>query len=507
VAGELCPSPEGQVIVAGAGILLSRSFVARALTLSALLSSIALSAACGDARAPVPSPTATAAPDRPPATVYLSAFGSPSESSVAVTYSVTALDPADGSIRWRHPFGVGESILGALVIADGNVYIETSLFGVGTAQPQGMLTALRGGDGLVRWRYHTGLNFAMAADNGVLYLDYVVNTEVSPQNSIVARAGVMLALDAASGTLRWQTSLTGPPADAPLVAGANIYLALASPKVAAPGAFAVIALDARTGAPRWHSASATMAHVVAVSDGVVYVQAFGHNGFGQADDTLVALDVGSGGMRWQLPAADAPYGPLIVNGALYVVATIHPADPNGETHYVAESVDAETGKVRWQTTLQYSPAQLAVAGDSVYIACAGAASLASNVNRLIALDAGTGAMRWRDGAGPFSSSGASSLPVVNNGVVYVYTLTDASAAASGGGVMALDGRDGTHLWAAPVPIADESVDRPIQVTGGRIYALTLGFRPHLLVLATQTGAELWRYDEPHGSVTAISLSL
>jgi outer membrane protein assembly factor BamB len=467
---------------------LSRSFAARALVLTVLLSSIALSAACGTVHAPVPGPTATATPDRPPATVYLSGISFPSESSAFSVSFVTALNLADGSVRWSNPLG------GRLLSVDGNVYLQTSIPPVGTTPTQDFLLALRSDDGTVRWRYDTPPTFALATGTGVVYLSYPVDSKVS-DHQVLAQAGVVLALDAMSGTLLWQTNVTGPPLADPVLAGTSVYLALGSPTISAPtpGPFNVIALDAHTGVLRWHYTSAEPAQVSTIGDSVVYVEAFGHNRFGQADDTLVALEAGNGDMRWRLSAGGVPYGPLLVNGALYFVATTQPTDPNSERQYVAESADAHTGKVRWQTPLTYLPTQLEVAGGSVYIGCAGAASLTSGVHRVIALDARTGAIRWSSGDGPFSEIGASSMPVVSDGVLY--TLTDAATRALGTRVTALDARDGTTLWEASV--SNEWLDQPI-VAGGRIYALTLGYRPHLVVLTAQTGAELWRYPDQHG---------
>jgi outer membrane protein assembly factor BamB len=471
------------------GVKWLRVFMARVLPLSALLVSMALGTACGVARVPVAGPTATTAPDRPPATVYLSGVTFPSESSGLGVGFVAALNPADGSIRWSDPLS------GGLASADGNIYVQTANPLAGTIQERYVLTALRAQDGTVRWRDDTVPNAGLTADSGVVYLSYPVSTKVSPDHQLLAQAGVALALNATSGTLLWQTNVSGPPLASPVVAGASVYLALGSPSAVAqiPGPFTVVALDARTGATRWHFTSVEQAQVSSIVDGVVYVHEYGQSRYGERADTLVALDATSGSVRWRLPVGDLPHEPVVADGSLYLVAALPRTDPNGDVRYVAESVNARTGSVRWQTALTYPTMQLAVAAGSVYIGCAGAASLASSVHRVITLDAGNGAILWSNGDGAFSEIGTSSTPVVSGGVLY--TLTDAATLALGTGVMALDARHGTQLWAASVP--NEWLDQPI-VAGGRIYALTKGYRPHLVVLAAQSGAELWSYLDQHG---------
>ncbi|HEV2237784.1 MAG TPA: PQQ-binding-like beta-propeller repeat protein, partial [Ktedonobacterales bacterium] len=191
-----------------------------------------------------------------------------------------------------------------------------------------------------------------------------------------------------------------------------------------------------------------------------------------------------------------PEVPLLVDGALYFTASIWPLDPNAQVGYLAESLDAKTGNVRWRTPLTYLPTPLAVADGAVYVACAGAATLATPAEGLVALNMSDGAYRWRDLVGSFGNVGPSSAPAVEASAVYVYARD---------GLMAVGTQDGAPRWKASVPIQGESLQFPVQVSGRNIYALTLNYRGHLVVVASDTGTERWRYDEPNGSVVSVVL--
>ncbi|HEU0115104.1 MAG TPA: PQQ-binding-like beta-propeller repeat protein, partial [Thermomicrobiales bacterium] len=221
------------------------------------------------------------------------------------------------------------------------------------------------------------------------------------------------------------------------------------------------ALDAATGAERWHATTggALVGGAVVgsptVPDGTVYV--------GSADKVLYALDAADGKARWQVAGAIADASPVVVDGVVYT----------GSSDGRLWALDAATGKLRWQASLgtdaQSTPA---VADGVVYLGSADAV--------LHAIDAATGQERWR---APFDD-GTLGTPVIRNGTVY--------EAAVGGGhnrLAALDASTGKERWRFTTKTGD-SVWTPV-VTDDTVFA---GSNDHnLYALDAATGAERWRF--------------
>lgn len=138
------------------------------------------------------------------------------------------------------------------------------------------------------------------------------------------------ALDARTGSLRWQQRTDHPLGTVPVVADGLLIVGEA--QVAGGGA-SLYALDADTGALRWRvplvtlpDNGATFGGSPVIAGGSVYVG---------TPDGLVALDARTGTRRWSLPRTQY-YAPLVVGTTAYVGGTAG-----------LWAVDDDTGHVKW----------------------------------------------------------------------------------------------------------------------------------------------------------------
>jgi len=204
------------------------------------------------------------------------------------------------------------------------------------------------------------------------------------------------------------------------------------------------AIDTAAGRERWHFATDSRVNASpAVAGGLVY--------FGSDDGAFYAVDAGSGKLRWTfatggehrftathlhgaLPVAEAmpdPFdiwlsSPCVVSGVVYF--------GSGDGHVYA--LDARTGALRWKVAT----------GDVVHASPAvadGLVLVGSWDHWFYALDAATGAVRWKFATGQdpdiHNQVGISSSACVVDGTVYV--------GCRDGHLYALDERTGKPRWA------------------------------------------------------------
>lgn len=173
------------------------------------------------------------------------------------TWHVAAFSLDDGEERWRWE---GVESEGADVppptVVDGVVYAAAVDGDRHTA------VALDAIEGRERWRLGRVREYVSpAVADGVVYL--------GRRSSGSAPVDVLTAVDAADGSVRWETPLHGWLASHPVVADGVVYCRTAAE---VRGGF-VYALDARDGTERWRYAvdRSTRLTAPAVSGGVVYV--------------------------------------------------------------------------------------------------------------------------------------------------------------------------------------------------------------------------------------------
>ena len=316
-------------------------------------------------------------------------------------------------------------------------------------------------------------------------------------------------LPAYSG-LQWRAQTGGPVRATPTISGGAIYIG--------SGDGHVYAIDLKTGDVKWRaSAGSPITSTAAVSDGLVFVNgdgvfrafhsangkaawsfktgapvplvwghesgqvyasspavANGHVVFGSVDGLLYSLDPRTGHEQWRYRAGARVYSsPAIAAGTVFV----------GGQDGVVHAVDLVTGRVKWhydtegtkfksadwgfdRTTIQSSPA---VANGTVYIG--------ARDGFLYALDAATGAQRWRF---DHKVSWVNTSPAVSDGLVY-------AASSDGRFIQAVDAATGAERWRATTNVAVWT--SPV-VGSDFLYVNDDGGT--VLALDKKTGAEIWR---------------
>lgn len=233
----------------------------------------------------------------------------------------------------------------------------------------------------------------------------------------------------------WRFKTDGKVISSPAIANGTVY--------AGSTDMHFYAIDQRTGRLKWKfKTGSAVTSSPAVAGALVY--------FGSFDGKFYALDAGSGAVRWTFetegerrfahrnlhglePSGETmpdPWdfylsSPAVFNGAVYF--------GSGDGHIYA--LDAATGALRWKfRTGNVVHASPAIADGTVY--------LGSWDSYLYALDAASGKPKWRfqTGTDPQSGNqqGFQSSPAVVNGIVYT-GCRDAK-------VYAVDAKNGEKKW-------------------------------------------------------------
>jgi outer membrane protein assembly factor BamB len=261
--------------------------------------------------------------------------------------------------------------------------------------------------------------------------------------------------------------------------------------IGSKGQATLFALDAGTGIEQWRHVSrlGEVYSAPAVADGLVYTC---RSSAASADGVLLALDAATGQERWRFAVADRGFGdvkcsdPVVTAGAVYISI-------NNQLH----ALDAKTGVSRWESSrlLCFGAAQPAVANGFIYYHC--------NL-QVTALSAETGALQWQttigalnlfEAASPVITSGAES-PVVSDGLVFVAASRGGSKPS--GELVALDAMTGAERWRVK---SDSEINSNPAVAGGVVY---VDIGDDLVALDTATGEERWRKQA--GTVTGIAVA-
>ena len=285
-----------------------------------------------------------------------------------------------------------------------------------------------------------------------------------------ARSGVYGGGGPALAGLAWRVPTDGDVVSSPAIAGGVVYVGSNDGHL--------YALDLATGARRWRAnLGSGVSSSPAVGGGLVYAAG--------RDGSVSALDAGSGARRWRVTTrALLPFpwghesGDYWVSSPAYVSGVVVFGAADGAVY----AVDAPTGRVRWRAQtegrIRSSPA---VAGDRVYVG--------SFDGRVYCFDLATGARRWRhDTEGAALESGnygfdrrsVQSSPAVAGGTVYV--------GARDGFLYALDAATGARRWRFDHKVS--WVNSSPAVVDGVVFVGSSDGR--FLQAVDSTGKELWR---------------
>ena len=347
-------------------------------------------------------------------------------------------------VKWRFP--TGDRIVSSPSWADGVVYFGSD---------DGRVYAVATATGLLRWSTETGgpVRSTPAVAGGVVY--------------VVSYDGRLYALDAATGDRRWAFRTQGERAfeakglHGMQPAGQTFFdpydVFLSSPAVVdgvvyfGSGDGRVYAVDAATGAERWHAQTGDVVHASpAVADATVYV--------GSWDGDFYALDAASGALRWRFQAGrdDVLHNQVGFQSSAAVVGGVVYVGCRDSKLY---ALDAATGQERWRYDNEGSwvVGSPAVANGRVVFAT-------SDSRKFHVLDAATGKPVASQEAGAFMFSS----PTLAGDVVLVGVLH--------GQLDARDASSGALLWSHEVPMsrgpagrllaADRTFDGPVLYASG-----------------------------------------
>jgi outer membrane protein assembly factor BamB len=294
---------------------------------------------------------------------------------------VYALDPADGSVRWRYEDAWRPSV--ATTIPGLVVAYDDERLGRDDA-----LVGLSADDGSESWRLALdgGLWLSSHFDGETLY----VGTD----------EGMIYAVDPRDGDVRWRTEPLDGEADSgddpsPLVvtdSTDHVVFAWRS-KVGS-----LLALDAADGSVRWRFDADSDGHDLpgTIRDGVLYLR---------QGSSLLALSTANGSERWRIDAENFFTWPRVVGETVYV--------GNEEGVYALSAAD---GSERWWSSAANFPTGVTertlVATDREY--------------SVFGLDRADGSVRWRYDP----EAKLSAPPHAHEGTTYLATKSGGAVALS-----------------------------------------------------------------------------
>jgi outer membrane protein assembly factor BamB len=259
-------------------------------------------------------------------------------------------------------------------------------------------------DAHLAWYYQTG--------------DKIVSSPVVAGNLVLigSQDGKLYALDPATGKQQWNDDFGAHVSTAPTVVGEVIYIFVYSD---------LFALDLATGNKIWRDGFAAITPPVVAGD-YVYVGFVGFGGPGGAQ----AFTTESGKYVWSI-VGSANADEVAVAGATVFLGcsdgTLIAADASNVSTPLDPAGDANKGATRWTFMAGSEIHGLRVVDGTAYFG--------SFDHYLYALDAASGALRWK-----FAASNKNwSTPAVANGVVYF--------GSGDGAIYALDQQSGKQLWA------------------------------------------------------------
>ena len=283
--------------------------------------------------------------------------------------------------------------------------------------------------------------------------------------------GQLYAVDANTGAVRWRAAVGSPVSSSAAVAAGMVVVHAANGSVQA--------FRVADGRRAWSVASGAPVPLAwGFESGLIYASsptiANGRVFIGSLDGQVRALDLTTGKAAWTRDVGARIYSsPAVDAGAVFV----------GDQRGVVHALDAGNGTVRWtfrttgaslhsedggfdRTTIQSSPA---VSGGTVFVG--------ARDGFLYALDAATGAERWRF---DHKVSWVNASPAVAGGLVY-------ASSSDGRFTQAVDAATGAERWRAPLngySWHSVSVDRALAYVNDESGTV--------MALDRVTGKERWR---------------
>jgi eukaryotic-like serine/threonine-protein kinase len=295
--------------------------------------------------------------------------------------------------------------------------------------------------------------------------------------------GIFAPAAAASGQLKWKFHTAGPVLSSPAVAGALLYVGSADHNL--------YAINLADGTQKWKfKTHGRVSSSPAVSGGLVY--------FGSYDGTFYAVDAASGQEKWKFAApGERRFAAKHLHGAEPAEETMpdpfdcylsSPAVWNGTVYFGSGNgnvyaLDAATGALKWKfQTGDVVHASPAIADGVVFIG--------SWDSYFYALDAATGKEKWRFKTGDddkiHNQVGIQSSAAVADGVAY-FGCRDSN-------LYAVDVATGQKKWAFNNK-GSWVINSP-GVSDGRVYFATSD-SGMFYALDAKTGDKIFSLDNHH----------
>jgi outer membrane protein assembly factor BamB len=291
-----------------------------------------------------------------------------------------------------------------------------------------------------------------------------------------ADTGILRALQAASGQLRWQGQTGQLAGGQPVVENGIVYA----------GSFnTVYAFKASDGTPQWSAQGYNPNTGPLVADGRVFVDYYTNDPGGSVTISVAALKGIDGSKLWSkqvlthstlTPPTPGTFGQLAANGVFFAAVVSALATGTRPAQFLLYAFNANDGTLLWRssgTFTQGEHATLVVENGIVY----------TYVDRLYAYRASDGKLLWQ-------SQGASQPLSGPNGTYSDLLVTQGSVyAATSNSLTAYNTSDGSQLWHLP---DDSSLGQFMEITlaNGIIYATQADGAS---ALDARTGKLLWNY--------------
>ncbi len=292
-----------------------------------------------------------------------------------------------------------------------------------------------------------------------------------------ADSGILRALKADTGQLRWQGQTGQLAGGQPVVEHGIVY---------AGSSHTVYAFKASDGTLLWSAQGYNPDTGPLVADGKVFVDSYTNEPDGSVTISVAALKGTDGSQLWSKqvvthstssPPTPGTFGQLAANGVFYAAVLSAGATNAPTAQFLLYAFNASNGKLLWRssgTFTQGASATLVVENGVVFV----------YVDRLYAYQASNGKLLWQSqGASqPLSGpNGAYSDLLVTQGSVYADTSD---------GLKAYRTENGSQLWHVA---AGSGLNQFMEITlaNGVIYASQGNGAS---ALDASTGKQLWRYQ-------------
>jgi outer membrane protein assembly factor BamB len=272
--------------------------------------------------------------------------------------------------------------------------------------------------------------------------------------------GTLYAADAATGALVWEHRFSGSVVSTAAIVGSRLFVGSLNGSV--------YALDAATGAELWAFATGDDVYSSpVVREGVVFIASL--------DGRLYALDAATGAERWSLPfngqVWSSPALVSLTDGEGAAVMHVIAAGRGGDVR----AADAETGTLVWRFEaggFDATPALL-VASD---------AAIEAGV-------AATGTVDAATGAGIVPATGAGVVPATGAGVVPATVFIP----SYDGNLYALDAATGAERWRFAMESAVYASAAVLaRADAPRVFAVS--YDGLVFAIDAARGVEIWRAD-------------